>query len=117
MGISYFDVLHSARTMYTNRVPAETPEEAEAIARKKILSESGLESHVLVTEGVTLAEPEMDERIAMRKGSIVIERAGRRRVLKVTQEALATDVFIADRPHGDGRFDYLCGFEWCRCCQ
>lgn len=58
-----------------------------------------------------------DPRIANREGKIVIEREGRRQVLDAGQDVERGDVFIVDRPHGDDRFDYTCGFMFCRCGQ
>jgi hypothetical protein len=58
-----------------------------------------------------------DPRIRDRESTIVIDRDGRRRILRVCDEVEPGDVFACSRPHGDGRFDYLCGGRNCRCSQ
>lgn len=35
---------------------------------------------------------------------------------KITREVDSYD-FISDRPHGEGDYSYICGFDYCRCIQ
>lgn len=41
----------------------------------------------------------------------------RKTVARKDQEFEVPVVVIANRPHGDGDFNYLCGSTYCRCCQ
>lgn len=54
-------------------------------------------------------------RLHNRTKKIVIDRDGTRMVLFPGQDAQPGDTFVCARPHDDGRYDYMCGSEWCRC--
>ncbi len=64
---------------------------------------------------------ETTEKFIAVKGSVIQERHGTKykRVIRKEQEVLEHYRYelIADRPHGDGDFSYLCGSHYCRCCS
>ena len=52
------------------------------------------------------------------RGQVVRTIEGRKFVVrKEEQEIGPQDQIVADEPHGDGDYSYLCGWEYCRCYQ
>lgn len=55
-------------------------------------------------------------------GNVVRGKDGYKKVVKKhnideIKENLNNYEFVCDRAHGDGDFSYMCGMDWCRCCQ
>ena len=63
--------------------------------------------------------PEPDLEIGLRileKGNVIFTD-GIKRVIFSPRHLLPSETFICGRPHEDGDFSYLCGSDYCRCCQ
>lgn len=47
----------------------------------------------------------------------VIERDGRKRVMRKGRAMAENETFVSDEPHENNDFSYTCGSDWCRCMQ
>lgn len=54
----------------------------------------------------------------VKRGNVVENiETGRKSVVRTDRVLLPSEKVVADRPHGDDDFSYVCGSDWCRCCQ
>lgn len=81
----------------------------------KKLAKAFREYHGLSPKLTGLDDPRL--RPESRSKRTVIDRNGRRMVILPTHEVEPDDVFVSHTPHSDGRFDYCCWFDYCRCMQ
>ncbi|GAH71030.1 unnamed protein product [marine sediment metagenome] len=63
--------------------------------------------------------PEIIETLHAKRGEVYQDKATGRKFAVRNPHELASDKFekVADRPHGDGDFSYVCGSDYCRCMQ
>jgi len=54
----------------------------------------------------------------LKRGNVVRNKeTGQKRVLRRDEPAKDSEEKVCDIPHEDGDMSYLCGAEWCGCCQ
>jgi hypothetical protein len=53
----------------------------------------------------------------VKRGNVVINEDGRKKVISKTRVLKDGEKFYSKRAHEDGDFSYMCLGEYCRCCQ
>jgi len=75
-------------------------------------------SELLVESGAVEPFPITPGGTPLTKGTVVLNvQTGLKSVVKQDRGSSSSEQFVCDRPHGDGDFSYVCGSDWCRCCQ
>jgi len=74
----------------------------------ELLVESGAVEPFPITPGGT----------QLTRGNVVLNvQTGLKSVVRQDRGSSSSEQLVCDRPHGDGDFSYVCGSDWCRCCQ
>ena len=76
-----------------------------------------LEERLQQINGLSTAQIEMFEERDLVEGNVIRLLTGVKKMVKGARPMIEGEEFICENPHEDEDYSYLCGSNWCRCCQ